>query len=64
MRYVQTGKAEGQGGRRVESAVKCWVAGGCRRGEVREEEREGTGRPGEGEEDGLGRRREGEGLLI
>ena len=64
MRYVQTGKAGGQGGRRVESAVGRLVVGGCRRGELREGKREGTGRLSEGKEDGFGRRREGEGLVV
>ena len=40
------------------------VVGGCRRGELREGKREGTGRLSEGKEDGFGRRREGGGLLI
>ena len=36
MRHVQAEKGGGQGGRRVESAVKCWVLKGGRREGLRE----------------------------
>ena len=61
---MQGGKDGGWRGRRVESAVGRLVVGGCRRGELREGKREGTGRLSEGKKDGFGRRREEEGLLI